>query len=249
MKKSIVFCVVTLFVITPVWAQELRFGFVDDSRILLKFPAVQEVQRVLEQETGIWENEFQDRQQLIAVYLDSIKNAQTAIDQARQAVLAARADSSVKQEAGSKTAGGGQGTAAVAGAITDSAATGADTTAVGQTAGKASAPKAAEPEPVVIDTFALKKELERLESRAERIKKEVVAFYREIYGEDGVLERRGTELSQTVLERISQAVAQTCEKDGTAMVFGSSVLLYVDQEYNLTDKVLETMGLAEEQQR
>lgn len=174
-------------------AQELKFGFVEDQRILKELPAVREIQKILDQESSIWEKQFNDYQQALNSCLDSLKTAETDLLNARQA-------------------------------STGLSRTAADTTA---------AP----------DTLAVRARLERLDSRAELLKKELVAYYRKIYGDNGVLKRRNAELSQSVLERVNQAIHEQGEKLGFTLIFDSSLLMYVNQDYNITSQVMEALNI------
>lgn len=228
MRKFIVFY--TIVIISPVWAQQLKFGFVEDQLILEKLPAVREVQRILDQETAIWEKEFKDRQGLLKVYLDSVQAAVSLLTEAREALKKAEQEtteeekpSPVEQDSSS---------------VTDSAAsqTGINKPKTPGKPAKASG----------VDTVLLRQNQERLEARLEREKKEIVSLYREIYGKDGVLERRNAELSQSVFEKIHQAVTETGGREGADMVFDSSILLYVDQDLNLTEQVMEALGIGEQ---
>ncbi len=190
-------------------AQELKFGFVEDQRILSQLPEVKEVQKILDQETALWEKRFQDRQQAIKVWQDSLTTAKAQLK-----------------------------------AVSDSAAT------------PGAAPRAAQPpvaadsltpvpagRGVPADTLALRRQIGRLEERAEAAKQEVLALYRQIYGEGGVLERRNAELSQPILEKVNRMVAETGQRMGVSLIFDSSVLFYIDQELNLTDEVLQALGV------
>jgi len=229
MRNLLVFYLV--IVITPAWAQPLKFGFVEDKTILEKLPAVKEVQRILDKETAVWEKNFQNQQSLIKVYLDSVTAAVSLLDAARKASPKAAEESPGDQPA-----------AAVA--EVDSSIVPADSAASGSIA------ESSEPaEEAAVDTVILRQNLARLETELERIKRKTVALYREIYGEDGVLERRNAELSQSILERLHRAVSETCGREDTDMVFDSSILLYVDQDLNLTDKVMEELGIGEQRAR
>ena len=218
-------------ILSPGWAQQ--FGFVEDQLILEKLPAVKEVQRILDQETAIWEKEFKDRQGMVKVYLDSVQAAVSLLTKAREALKKAEEEtteeekpSPVEQDSSS---------------VPDSAAS---QTGINEpkTPGKPA-------EASVVDTVLLQQNQERLEQALERAKKEIVALYREIYGKNGVLERRNTELSQSVFEKIHRAVTETSEGEGADIVFDSSIILYVDQDLNLTEQVMETLGIGEQNLR
>ncbi len=175
-------------------AQEAKFGFVEDQRILKDLPAVKEVQKILDKENAIWDQQFNDRQQLLKSVLDSVDTAEKLFLSTQKALQA-----------------------------------GTDTSAV----------KA--------DTVAQKAELKRLLQKAEQSKKEVVGFYRRIYGDSGLLKRRNAELSQSVLERVNRAISDKGGQLGFTAIFDSSVLLYVDQEYNITDQVMEALNIQTDQ--
>jgi len=227
-----IFIVVYTFIfLSPAWAQQL--GFVEDQLILEKLPAVKEVQRILDQETAIWENTFKDRQGMVKVYLDSVQAVVSLLTEAREALIKAEGEtteeeklSPVEQDSSS---------------VPDSAAS---QTGINEpkTPGKPA-------EASGVDTVLLQQNQERLEEALERAKKEIVALYREIYGKNGVLERRNSELSQSVFEKIHRAVTETSEREGADIVFDSSILLYVDQDLNLTEQVMETLGIGEQNLR
>jgi Skp family chaperone for outer membrane proteins len=223
MRIFLVFC--TIIVISPGWAQELKFGFVEDQQIMDKLPAVKEVQRVLDQETAIWEKEFTDHQSLLKVYLDSVTAAETSLTQARETLQAAEEISAGR----------------------DTSSTPMDSTSSG--AGEDKPGASVEQAGTAVDTIILRRELEMLEQKLEHQKKETIALYRKIYGENGVLERRNAELSQSILERVEKAIIETCEQEEHDFVFESSILLYVNQEVNFTSKVMETLGIGEQRLR
>ena len=84
MRKSIVFLLFVL--LTPVSgrSQELKFGYVEDQRILNQLPAVKEVQRILDQETTLWEKRFKERQLFLKAYVDSVTALKAGLEKARQ---------------------------------------------------------------------------------------------------------------------------------------------------------------------
>ncbi|MBN2289561.1 MAG: OmpH family outer membrane protein [Candidatus Glassbacteria bacterium] len=224
MRHILVFCLV--IIISPVLAQQPKFGFVEDKLILEKLSAVKEVQRILDQETAIWEKDFNARQSQLRVYLDSVKAVETALAAARQAAESAGAEPAAAQKP--------QPVERDSSSVPADSASAADSTAV---------------KPAAVDTVFLLSQMERLEARLEREKKETVALYHKIYGKDGILERRNAELSQSILERVHQAVVETSEREGMEMIFDSGILLYIDQELNLTDQVMEALGIGEQRLR
>jgi Skp family chaperone for outer membrane proteins len=230
MGRNIVFLTVMFFMAVSVRAQELKLGFVNDRAILEKLPAKQEVQKILDQETVFWEQRFTDRRQLLKACLDSVKAVQTDLEKAR--ADSAKAVEPEKQPSSPDSA-------ANPSAQTDSSAspakTGDSETAAAQ---DSSAPA---------DTLELLATLVRLEVKLEKAKKEIVALYHRIYGENGALERRNAELSQSILEKISRSIAEVSQEDEVSFIFDSSVLLYIDQDYNYTEQVMEALNI--EQQR
>ncbi|MEA1997294.1 MAG: OmpH family outer membrane protein [Gemmatimonadota bacterium] len=262
MREFIVFLALTLLSTVSAGAQNLKFGFVEDDRILDRMPAVKEVQKVLDQETELWDKRFQERQQLIKVYLDSLSAATTALEQARQDSAQGPATKAKEQEAAAPETVRPQappltGTPDTVSA--DSLAVAVDSVSTGQKEG-ADAAAAAATKPAAVqeeesaaeeppDTLALLQDISRLDSRLERAKKEAVAFYHRIYGEGGILARRNEELSQSVFERVNRAIAETGAINDIQVVFDASVLLFVDQDFNLTEQILEKLGLGQEQQR
>ncbi len=201
--------------------------------ILEKLPAVREVQRILDKETAIWEQSFKDRQSSLKVCLDSVTAAESALASTREALKEVGEQTPVEETAAAPEE-------------QDSSSVPLDSAAL--------LPEVKEPETPAeqagdADTLLLRQDLLRLERKLERKKKETVAFYREIYGENGILERRNAELSQSILERIHNKVIDICGREGTDMVFDASILLFVDQKLNLTEQVLESLGVGEQQTR
>lgn len=201
MRTVLVFLLVVLLVVPALQAQGVKMGFVSDQGILKQMPAKAEVQRILDQETAIWEQRFQNRQQEMQVYLDSV----TALG-ARLKVLK---DTTV--------AGGGQDLGA------DS--TGADTLAF------------------------LLAEQERLEEVLESRKKDLLAYYHQIYGKDGVLNRRNAELTQSILEKLHSTISDISQNLQLAVMLDASALLYIDQDYNYTDQVMEALNIETQRAR
>ena len=92
-----IFIVVYTFIfLSPAWAQQL--GFVEDQLILEKLPAVKEVQRILDQETAIWENTFKDRQGMVKVYLDSVQAVVSLLTEAREALIKAEGETTEEEK-------------------------------------------------------------------------------------------------------------------------------------------------------
>ena len=196
MKRYLVLLTLIFAIVGSAGAQELKFGFIDDQRILSELPAVNEIQKILDKESLIWEKQFSDREQTLKDCLDSLTNVSGELLKARQAV-------------------------AQSGTVADTVA-GAD-------------------------TVALNSRLKRLEGRAELAKKELVAFYRKIYGDNGVLKRRNAELSQSVLERLNQVIREQGGKLGYTLIFDNSLLLYVNQDYNITTQVMEALNIQKDE--
>ncbi|MFH1071482.1 MAG: OmpH family outer membrane protein [Candidatus Glassbacteria bacterium] len=193
-------------------AQQIKLGFVEQDKIIEKLPARAELQKVLDQETALWDKKFQDKQQELKIYLDSLKAATDTLTAARTELI--KADS-LARTAGSKT---------------------------GEEARKNTAGGEGEPR----DTLKLAAAVSRLETSLEKKKKEVVAFYHEIYGNTGVLKRRNAELTQSILERVDLSLSEVCESLQMLMVFDSSILLYVDQDNNYTKQVMEALHIETE---
>ena len=196
MKRTLVLLTLIFAIAGPALAQELKYGFIDDQRILSELPAVQEVQKILDKESLIWEKQFSNREQILKNCLDSLTAASGELLKARQAV-------------------------AQSGTVADTVAG--------------------------VDTVALNLRLKRLEDRAELAKKELVAYYRKIYGDNGVLKRRNAELSQSVLERLNQVIREQGEKLGYTLIFDNSLLLYVNQDYNITTQVMEALNIQKDE--
>ena len=231
MRNLLVFY--TVLIISPGWAQQPKFGFVEDQSILEKLPAVREVQRILDQETAIWEKTFRDRQSSLKVYLDSITAAESSLANTREALAKAGEQTPVEETAAAPEE-------------QDSSSVPLDSVALPS---EVKEPETPAEQAGDVDTLLLRQDLLRLERKLERKKKETVAFYRKIYGENGILERRNAELSQSILERIHNSVTDICGREGTDMVFDASILLFVDQDLNLTEQVLESLGVGEQQTR
>lgn len=226
MNKSLVFLIFILLISVSARAQELKLGFVDDRTILEKLPARAEVQKILDQETALWEQRFTDRRQLLRVCLDSVKALQTDLEKARKGQTTA-AETETKSNSPAPTANPS--------AQTDSSGSPAKADD-----SKTAADQAAQASP---DTLELLAKLDRLERKLENSKKEIVALYHRIYGKNGILNRRNAELSQSILEKISRSVSDVSQTAGVSFVFDSSVLLYIDQDYNYTEQVMEALNI------
>ena len=226
MSKSLVFLAAVFLFAVSARAQELKLGFVDDRAILEKLPAKQEVQKILDQETAFWEQRFSDRRGLLKVYLDSVTAAQTALEKAGEG--GATAAEPEKQQSSPASALNPS-------AQTDSsgspAATGGGEAATGQQS------------QVPADTLELLVTLERLERELDKSKKEIVALYHQIYGRNGILKQRNAELSQSILEKVNRSISDVCQEVGVSLVFDSSALLYIDQDNNYTEQVLEALNI------
>jgi len=230
MGKSLVSLMVIFFVSVSARAQELKLGFVDDRAIIEKLPARQEIQKILDQETVFWERRFTERRQSLKVCLDSVKTVQTALENARSD--RGKAAEPVKRPLS-------PGPAENPSAQTDSSVSPARPDSSEIVASQDSGTSA--------DTLELRATLARLEGRLEKEKKETVSLYHRIYGQNGILNRRNAELSQSLLEKISRAISETSQTDGIGFIFDTSVLLYVDQDYNYTEQVMKALNI--EQQR
>ena len=229
MGRNLVFLTVMFFMAVSARAQELKLGFVNDWAILEKLPAKQEVQKILDQETVFWEQRFTDRRQLLKVCLDSIKAVQTNLE-------TARADSAKTVEPEKRPSS--PDSAANPSAQTDSSAS-PDKTGDSETA-------AAQDSTAPADTLELLATLVRLEVKLEKEKRETVALYHKIYGENGVLKRRNAELSQSILEKISRSISDVSQGEDVSFIFDSSVLLYLDQDYNFTEQVMEALNIEQQ---
>ncbi len=175
-------------------------GFVSDQEILRQMPAKVEVQRILDQETAIWEQRFQKRQQEMEVYLDSVTALGARLETMRDTTAV----------------GGGQ--------------IPADTT--------------------IADTLAfLEVEHKRLESVLEGRQKGLLAYYHQIYGKDGVLNRRNAELTQSILEKLHATISDISQNLQLSVVLDASALLYIDQEYNYTEQVMEALNIETQRTR
>lgn len=225
MGKNLVFLIVALMHVVSARAQELKLGFVDERVILEKLPARAEVQKILDQETALWEQRFTSRRQLLETSLDSVKTVQTELEKARgdQAKAA-------EPEALSSSPDSTADSTADSSAQTDSSGSPAKAEDIGKTG---AAP----------DTLELLAELDRLERKLEKSKKEIVALYHSIYGRNGVLDRRNAELSQSILEKISRSISDVSQAAEVALIFDSSALLYLDQDINYTEQVMEALNI------
>ena len=228
--KIIVFLLIAFLAVSGVNAQDIKPGFVNDATILAKLPERKDVQKILDKESAIWDQRFTDRRKIIKVYLDSVSTAETALKAART-----RLESDTAKVAESDSA---QVPAAdSAGAKTDSAGPAKEAKAAGKLP------------PELDDTLQLHREFERLEKTLEKEKKEFVAYYHKIYGKDGILNRRNAELSQSILEKVNRSIVETSQTLGVSMVFDASILLYIDQNFNFTDQVMQALNIEQERAR
>jgi len=220
---------IAFLAVSAVNAQELKLGFVNDATILAKLPERQSVQKILDKESAIWDQRFSDRRKIIKVYLDSVGTAEAALKAARTKL---ESDSAKVSETAPLAE-----TVDSAGAKADSAAPAKDSKAAGKLP------------PELDDTLKLHREYERLERALEKEKKEFVTYYHKTYGKDGILNRRNAELSQSILEKVDRSIAETSQTLGVSMVFDSSVLLYLDQNFNFTDQVMQALNIEQERAR
>jgi Skp family chaperone for outer membrane proteins len=201
MRTILVFLLIALLTVPALQAQGAKMGFVSDKDILRQMPAKVEVQRILDQETAIWEQRFQSRQQEMQVYLDSVTALNTMLETMRDT-----------------TADGGDQAPAV------------DSTAA--------------------DTLVmLEAEYERLEKVLESRKKDLLAYYHQIYGKDGVLNRRNAELTQSILEKLHATISDISQTLQLSVMLDASALLYIDQEYNYTEQVMEALNIETQRTR
>jgi Skp family chaperone for outer membrane proteins len=201
MRTILVFLLIVLLTVSALQAQGAKMGFVSDQDILRQMPAKVEVQRILDQETAIWEQRFQGRQQEMQTFLDSVTALDTRLESMRDTTAA----------------GGGKALA------TDSTA--ADTLAF------------------------LEAEHERLEKVLEGKKKDLLAYYHQIYGKDGVLNRRNAELTQSILEKLHATISDISKTMQLSVMLDASALLYIDQEYNYTEQVMEALNIETQRTR
>lgn len=208
----------------------MKPGFVNDATILAKLPERQDVQKILDKESAIWDQRFSDRRKIIKIYLDSVSTAETALKAARTKLEADTAKAGESAPAQVQAADS-------AGAKTDSAGRAKEIKAVGKLPAE------------LDDTLKLHREFERLEQTLEKEKRECVAYYHGIYGKDGILNRRNAELSQSILEKINRSIGETSQTLGVSIVFDSSVLLYSDQNFNFTNQVMQALNIDQERAR
>ena len=83
LRRYLVFLAVTFFQATNLPAQQLRLGFVEDDKIIEKLPVKAELQKILDQETALWDKQFQAKQAELKVYIDSLKAATDSLTAAR----------------------------------------------------------------------------------------------------------------------------------------------------------------------
>lgn len=165
-------------------------------------PARAEVQKILDQETVIWEQRFQSRQQEMQVYLDSV----TALDTQLQALKDSMAMRAQSQPAPNQ-----------------------DSTA--------------------LDTLPLAGDFARLSGILDGKKKELLAYYHRIYGKDGVLNRRNAELTQSILEKLHATISEVSTTLELSVMLDASALLYIDQDYNYTEQVMEALNIETQRTR
>ena len=232
---------------------EMFMGYVDDGAIIENFPAVKEVQRILDQETEVWDTNFKDDQQGVKSVMDSLAALEKKLEEARVA-LATKEQSGESEDVPVKEEVIDSSLAVADSLLTVADSLGGDSTAVADSVGQVQkTPPAEEAKKVVVitpsDTLEIMAGISLMEVELERSKKKLLAQYKNIYGENGILARRNTELSQSLLEKIERAIRKEGEVRQTAMIFDSSILLYVDQDNNLTEPVLKSLGMGEQNNR
>jgi len=195
MRTILVFLLIASLAAARLGAQEVKLGFVADQDILRQMPARNEVQRILDQETLIWDQKFGARQTGMQTYLDSVVTLEARLDTLRDSTLAA---------------------AKVPASATDSTA---------------------------VDTVQLAADFERLSGILELKKKDLLAYYHQIYGQNGVLNRRNAELTQSVLEKLHSTIMDVSQTLQVSVMLDASALLYIDQDYNYTEQVMEALNI------
>ena len=196
MRTILVSLLITSLAVTALCAQELKLGFVADQEVLRQMPARNEVQKILDQETAIWDKKFTTRQDEMQTYLDSVNALQVRVDSLRDTTLVA-----------------------------------------------ARAAQAKPPDSTVVDTVQLVADYNRLSVILEQKKKELLGYYHQIYGKDGVLSRRNAELTQSILEKLHSTIMDVSKTEKISVMLDASALLYIDQDYNYTQQVLEALNI------
>lgn len=193
MRAILVFSLIASLAVSTLSAQQAKLGFVSDKDILNQMPSRNEVQKILDKETAIWEQRFQTRQSELEVYLDSLNTLNTELETLRASLDSTDAP-----------------------APADSAAA---------------------------DTVELAANVRRLSIVVETRKKELLAYYHRIYGKDGVLNRRNAELTQSILEKLHATIGDISKTLQLSVMLDASALLYIDQDYNYTEQVMEALNI------
>ncbi|MBM3278355.1 MAG: OmpH family outer membrane protein [Candidatus Handelsmanbacteria bacterium] len=91
-----------------------------------------------------------------------------------------------------------------------------------------------------------------LKAQLDEQKKQLQDFTQKTFGADGELMKKNVELSGPIFEKINTAIQEMAKEDGYDFIFDvatGSNIVYADERYDLTEKLLKRMKEADEQKR
>lgn len=92
-----------------------------------------------------------------------------------------------------------------------------------------------------------KEEKEKRKQEIEKLEKEAIELQTMHFGNNGDYFQKRQELIKPIQDRVFTAMKKLAKKDGYAFVFdkaNQSNLIYADKEYDISDDVLEEMGIS-----
>jgi outer membrane protein len=92
-----------------------------------------------------------------------------------------------------------------------------------------------------------------LKAQLDEQKKQLQDFTQKTFGADGELMKKNVELSGPIFEKINAAIQELAREEGYDFIFdaasANSAIVFAQERYDLTEKLLERMKEAEEEKR
>lgn len=92
-----------------------------------------------------------------------------------------------------------------------------------------------------------------LKTQLDEQRKQLQDFTQKTFGADGELMKKNVELSGPIFEKINAAIQQMAKDDGYDFIFdvasANSAIVFADERYDLTEKLLNRMKEADEEKR
>jgi outer membrane protein len=91
-----------------------------------------------------------------------------------------------------------------------------------------------------------KEEREKRKSEIEKMEKDVIDLQTQYFGSDGVYFQKRQELVKPIQDRVFTAMKKVAKREGYSFVFdkaNQSNLVYAEKEFDMSNSVLEEMGI------